>query len=770
MSFFMKFFLFMVSDSTKQDIREALYRLSILIDSAVYGLVNKAFKVFLALARVDFLNDDALDGLISRLYQLLGVVMLFVLSYMFLRKVIDPDKKDKDSTGKMIFSIVKAMVLLAVVPFVFTAAFKIQNSILEENTIGKVILGDSVGKLKMPSEDAINSGGIEMALGVYNAFLYAEEETIVKCSYDDKSNCEDGITFLDVQNAVRQSGQFSTFTVVAEKLSEDGNDEVEYTPVLSALAGGLVLYFLISYCLSLGFRVVKLIFYEVMAPVCIMASIIPSQKEMLSKWIKTTLTTFLEVFIRIGVLYFTIFLLTLLKDKRTGLLSGLDSGALKALGYACIVMGVVSFMKSAPDLISKLTGIDSNSMGLGIKEQLARGGFFTAGAIAGGALTSGIRNSAAHLAERHRIRNQAKKDYKNAINNGMDKDKAKKARNAAYRRANREGIKSVSSGLAGFVSGGIHGYSKDVKDFKSMKEAAHKGAEVAGANRDKRAKYKAESGDTFGQRVKTRFVDIGKSAKRFAGIDSKEALKAEIDAITSIENAGDALSDGVKAQLESLAMKYKGDKDLTFGGIGSTAELYRLKMNLQAAQANPTDANALRTAQEAYDRYLKDFSDRYQAVALQNNSKFEETMANLSDIEKVAMGKDRVNAEQYLSTLLTNHNSSYVQEANRRAAATIIFGEDTNGDYWGYNSPEALQTAIDRRIESIPNKEARQILLDDIAKVTINYENITKNGISVESNSAADLLKTPMKLTKAEDQIKYNRLSQDDEKKGDDKK
>ena len=66
-------------------------------------------------------------------------------------------------------------------------------------------------------------------------------------------------------------------------------------------------YIILVYCLDLGLRAVKLAFYEIIAPLPIIVRVIPSLSKVFSSWIKATLSTYAEVFIRIAVLYFAIF-------------------------------------------------------------------------------------------------------------------------------------------------------------------------------------------------------------------------------------------------------------------------------------------------------------------------------------------------------------------------------------------------------------------------------------------------------------------------------
>ena len=55
------------------------------LDTLIYGLISSAFKVFMAIASARLLSSDAYYTIANKLYLIIGVVMLFVLSYAMLK-------------------------------------------------------------------------------------------------------------------------------------------------------------------------------------------------------------------------------------------------------------------------------------------------------------------------------------------------------------------------------------------------------------------------------------------------------------------------------------------------------------------------------------------------------------------------------------------------------------------------------------------------------------------------------------------------------------
>lgn len=382
-------------------ITETFHSILLGLDGWLYGFIETLYKVFLILSRITLFGEDDIAPFIRRVYMIIGVVMLFLLSYNLLTNIVNPEGKGKETAGKTIFNVVKAVILLALVPTIFDFAYQLQEALLSHNTIGKIIMGtgSQYSGASKTSEEILNAGGTNMALGVLQAFIVPTDnkeasETQIEGSTRNLQNVWDDIS---------TENDFSILTDIAPASAAEGSARtVEYHYVLSTLAGFVVIYLLLSYCLALGIRVFKLAFYELIAPIPIMASIIPNKKDMLGKWISLTLTTFLEVFIRIAILYFAVYILEFVGTRLEGFLASLGVyGGLKLTIKAILIMGMLAFVKEAPKLIGDVLGIDSSNMSMGISERLKSGGAYAAGGFLAG-MVAGRGNPLAGIrAARH---------------------------------------------------------------------------------------------------------------------------------------------------------------------------------------------------------------------------------------------------------------------------------------------------------------------------------------------------------------------------------
>ena len=123
--------------STANDI---FYSICLTIDGIVYSLICWLFKIFMALAGARIINNEFYKDIVTQVYIIIGVVMLFVLGYAIIKMIIDPDKlKDEKIGGPgLLKSIVIAVLGIALVPVVFNLLYQAQALILEQDIIAKI--------------------------------------------------------------------------------------------------------------------------------------------------------------------------------------------------------------------------------------------------------------------------------------------------------------------------------------------------------------------------------------------------------------------------------------------------------------------------------------------------------------------------------------------------------------------------------------------------------------------------------------------------------
>lgn len=167
------------------------------LDTLIYSLISSSFKVFMAIAGARLLSSDAYFEIASKIYVVVGVLMLFVLSYAILKAIVDPEQTTKGEFGpKMIKNVVIAVVGLAITPVLFNLMYQAQGLILEQDVLGKLFFrienteevstGGSVttGGGTVTFENSVNPdkyvksiGGAVTATSLWQAFFYPAEDS-----------------------------------------------------------------------------------------------------------------------------------------------------------------------------------------------------------------------------------------------------------------------------------------------------------------------------------------------------------------------------------------------------------------------------------------------------------------------------------------------------------------------------------------------------------------------------------------------------------------
>ncbi|MBR6517036.1 MAG: hypothetical protein IKT40_09405 [Bacilli bacterium] len=518
--------------------------IGIWIVSGIYKFAAFAFQIFLLLADGSLLNEIDYETIVKNFYLVIGVIMLFILAFSMLKGMVNPDdsKQGTSTVKKVIVNLITSTIIMAILPTIFSFAFDFQKAFLYDyNPIGNFFgygSVDSGTSNNSEIDNSIKTGAYQITNGVFTAFFYPGDgnysiKSDKKFDYDGETK---EYTLGDVQGFVDETGKFGLYTNFSKKADEG---YIEFNFLLSLIASIILIYVAVSFCFDMAIRLVKLVLYQIIAPIPIFFRVMPDGKlsGTFNNWVKITLTCYMEVYIRIFVFYFCIYLCkAILAAGFFNSLSGYGF-LVSTLAKAFVLMGIITFMRQAPKIISEVTGLDSGNMKLGIKEKLAAGGAFTAGAVVGGGITTGVQNLV--------------NGGKNAINKYQQNIKAGKGKLESVWGASKTAIGGIGSTAAGFISGGVRSGKNglNAKSFSDMKGAASSGASAAVNARDKRATYKANHEDNLVGVVKGHAKDAIRTAGEWAGIGVVSSAEAGY-----FESAANAF-DSAHSKMESA---YKG--------------------------------------------------------------------------------------------------------------------------------------------------------------------------------------------------------------------
>lgn len=363
------------------NIKEFFMKMIILLVGGIYKIAGGVYQVFLILAKANIFSQSDYRSLADKIYVILGVAMLFIIAYNFLVLIVDPDKdKNGGNIGKMLKDTLIAFILIVITPSLFSFAFDVQNSILDQNTIGKLFVR---GNLENDTHVTnMKNGGNIMAATTFRAFFYPVDDN-GEIIPDEQAEAADWwhsrTTITQAQEAAEKKGSYWKFSKLAEEVVED---HFEFHWVVAIIAGCYLIYVLLNFVFDLALRVVKLAFYQIMAPICISCKVLPKGESIFNNWWKAVSKTFLSLFARIFVMNLSIYLISIfIQNEAINTVCTPDAGCgtfAKLLAKALIIMGIVTFMRQSSKIIDEIFGLGDGTK-LGLKDRLKDGGAFALG-------------------------------------------------------------------------------------------------------------------------------------------------------------------------------------------------------------------------------------------------------------------------------------------------------------------------------------------------------------------------------------------------------
>lgn len=611
------------------------------LDTIIFGLINSAYKIFMAISSARLLSSDVYYDIASRIYIVVGVVMLFVLSYAILKAIVDPDQASKGELGpQTVKRVIIAVVGLAITPVLFNVLYQGQGLLLEQDILGKIFFRiDNTEEVQTlngtvnPDTEIKNIGGSVAAVSIWQAFFHPADgknaseitadpseyqahmaNTAALCvaaigvgvitafftlgtglliagaslaacavtmdaqsdTYNEMMEATNGeeVSLEQAYAIAAADGNFDIFLIFHDNYAEDGT--IYYLWFISTVCGAFCLYAFASFSIDMGVRAAKLAYYQIIAPVPLIMQVLPKYKDTFSKYIKNVVSTFLEVFIRISVVYIVVYVICHLQDlfSSFGSLWGNQSLSTpeRALALAFLILGLVIFAKSAPDLICQSLNIEKGSMKLGLGKKIADGGGFAAAGTIGAGYT-GIRRNWRHAMDKAK-ENAAKegkslgyKDYANAAMSALAGGASASAR-SAYNQFGPGPDRKPAMNFrdAANVAERAAQAATDARDARDDRQEAFGSAQDAYRRADEA--YQTARANGAGREELRRLAEAREAALANV-IANSSALGAKIDDIAKRREAW--VVGTVSTAKEEAAMKFGADLDALKGKLREEA-------------------------------------------------------------------------------------------------------------------------------------------------------------------------------------------------------
>lgn len=394
---------------------DMLRKLVASLDVLVYSLLGFMIEGVFNLSNV-MLNLDFVNQIYSRMYIVLSIFMVFKLSFSFFKYLVSPDAmNDKEQgVGKLISRVIIMVILLIAFPIVFfqplsgdsqnrTIIGVLQDGVVK--TLPRIILGQKVSN-NSNTAGTVKDDGRELALAMLKSFYYPSVCNEDSKNYD-KNQSEQCNNYFKGESAT-VSGQglestgISNFHYFSSSVTNEGKNgeyAYQYQWPLTLLAGILLVVIIGGICIDVAIRTFKLLILQVMAPVPIMTYIDPkdSKDGSFAAWSKSLITTYIDLFVKLGTVYLVLLLSSALFQDRLFAKSNV-TGIAYLYVRVFLIVGLFQFAKDAPKFIKETLGIKdsggSSFMGKAMSGLAGAAAGFAGGVAGGGGLAGGLSAAA----------------------------------------------------------------------------------------------------------------------------------------------------------------------------------------------------------------------------------------------------------------------------------------------------------------------------------------------------------------------------------------
>ena len=400
-----------VADGLMGSIVIGIRTLSFSLATIIYRLIIDLYNFFEKLCTAILLSNDLLGELSRRIGLILGLIMFFNVVFAFVKMMIDPDTLEDKEKGAVAI-IKKTLIvigLLGISNFAFNTLYSIQRIVIKEHVISNLLLPYQI------QSDSLQSFGNVLSEELMYSFYQIEDFTDMGVDSETNSavvSCTNMVNAF--RNQIINQGKFDlgnnclNESVIAQ-VSTGGSAGVEeqevfivnYNWFLCIAVGAFVVYLLFMYCLKVGVRMIQLMVLEVISPMAIVSYLSPKKDGMYSKWTKIYFSTYIDVFIRVAIINFIIFLIAvvLAGDVENGFEFWNSIGnptELKEVTFykVVIILALLTFAKKAPELMKELIPASASKLGfgasmkdiVGLQKGAKIGGSILGGAVGGAAV------------------------------------------------------------------------------------------------------------------------------------------------------------------------------------------------------------------------------------------------------------------------------------------------------------------------------------------------------------------------------------------------
>ena len=408
------------------------------------------------------------------------------------------------------------------------------------------------GSYDLSSCNNLYTANADSSMGVFYSFN-SECLTQMNIALNHKEDDDIDQILMNYSKGIEYSSLGLTFrqdiakkTIGGKEASDGDSFLIDYNAPLTTVVAVVVLLLLISFCLDVALRSLKLALLQLIAPIPIISYIDPKSGKdgLFKKWYTMCFSTYLSLFVRLLALYFGIYIISLVGKMQ--MYDVVDNSLIDdPIVYIFIIIGALMFAKQLPKILEglglKLDGgngsfslnpfkkIEKDALG---GKQLIQGAKGVAATTAAAGLAGAV-NIGSRLADTNRW--AARDKDGNIIKDANGRNKV------TFKSAAKNVVGALGSGIAGTASATFRGTGKAIKGEKMGKIFADSYGEAMFAKLQREDLHRKGS------------TTIGVAASKFHQLTGTlDAAQRQTLEYGELENNHKTVVDNLKKQQEIL--------------------------------------------------------------------------------------------------------------------------------------------------------------------------------------------------------------------------
>ena len=332
---------------------ENIFRsLSFNIVQAVYPLIPDLYGIIIDIGSNQYFTAEAIQKLSSNIYLVISVCMLFALGISLISAIVNPDllSDKKKGVKSVALRSVAAIFLIILIPMGFNKLYEVQSDVVKNQLVEKIVLG-------MDPNVSNDPGQILAAYG-FASFCEPQETVSSQALGSQGMDLYNKALTEDINYIKQMDGVINSKT--------NGEYDLQYNAIIAPAVGIYLLYQMIIIAIDIALRTIKLGMLQLIAPIILCGYVIAGT-DILQKWFKMVMSTFVLLFLKMAMIAFMIFGLSLLPD----FLENFSSKSFWYRGFLrmFIIIGLLQLIKQIPEIINNIFSANIKDRG-GIRGRL----------------------------------------------------------------------------------------------------------------------------------------------------------------------------------------------------------------------------------------------------------------------------------------------------------------------------------------------------------------------------------------------------------------